>query len=353
MRTMSEPHSPPPRPIGANAMNGSRPVGANAMNGSRSIGANFTDGAADAVAVSPHHMGKIARDVAQAGDEGLMDTLRGWLRLLRRSKGSETVREALEELIEDRNESGIPIDDQERVLLGNILHLREQTAYDVMVPRADIMGVEATTGQDELTELFIKCGHSRLPVYRGNLDDVIGMVHIKDILAAGRVDKAFQLQRLVRRVLFVSPSMRVMDLLLEMRLKRTHMALVVDEYGGIDGLVTIEDLVEQIVGEIEDEHDRNVEPDMVVRPDGVIEADARTSIEEFEQAVGPVLTEEEREDVDTLGGLVFFVAGRVPSRGELIVHVSGLEFEVVDADPRRIKWLRVRRAAQPGVAESA
>lgn len=342
MRTMSEPHSPPPRPIGANA-----------TNGSRAIGANFTDGAVDVAATSPHHMGKIARDAAQAGDDGLMDTLRGWMRLLRRSKGSETVREALEELIEDRNESGIPIDDQERVLLGNILHLREQTAYDVMVPRADIVGVEAATGHDELTELFIKCGHSRLPVYRGNLDDVIGMVHIKDILAAGRVDKAFQLQRLVRRVLFVSPSMRVMDLLLEMRLKRTHMALVVDEYGGIDGLVTIEDLVEQIVGEIEDEHDRNVEPDMVVRPDGVIEADARTSIEEFEQAVGPVLTEEEREDVDTLGGLVFFVAGRVPSRGELIVHVSGLEFEVVDADPRRIKWLRVRRAAQPGAAESA
>lgn len=353
MRTMSEPHSPPPRSIGANIVNDHRSIGANTVHESRPVGAALADGAVETAVASPHHMGKIARDAAQAGDEGLLDTLRGWLRLLRRSKGSETVREALEELIEDRNESGIPIDDQERVLLGNILHLREQTAYDVMVPRADIVGIDADTGQDGLTELFIKCGHSRLPVYRGNLDDVIGMVHIKDILAAGRVDKAFQLQRLVRRVLFVSPSMRVMDLLLEMRLKRTHMALVVDEYGGIDGLVTIEDLVEQIVGEIEDEHDRNVEPDMVVRPDGVIEADARTPIEEFEEAVGPVLTEEEREDVDTLGGLVFFVAGRVPSRGELIGHVSGLEFEVVDADPRRIKWLRVRRAAPSAVAESA
>ena len=331
MRTMSEPHSPPPR----------------------SIGANHNGAGAEGAANNNHHVGKIARDAGNTGDDSLLDTLRGWLRLLRRSKGSETVREALEELIEDRDDAGIPIDEQERVLLGNILHLREQTAYDVMVPRADIVGIEAGTGQDELTELFTKCGHSRLPVYRGSLDDVIGMVHIKDILAATRVDKPFQLQRLVRRVLFVSPALRVMELLLEMRLKRTHMALVVDEYGGIDGLVTIEDLVEQIVGEIEDEHDRAVEPDMVVRPDGVIEADARTSIEEFEQAVGPVLTEEERDDVDTLGGLVFFIAGRVPSRGELIGHPSGLEFEVVDADPRRIKWLRVRKMVAQAQAETA
>lgn len=342
MRTMSEPHSPPPRSFGAVQADGARPVGT-----------AFVNGAADPAAGSSHHVGKIARDAAHAGDDGLLDTLRGWLRLLRRSKGSETVREALEELIEDRDDAGIPIDDQERVLLGNILHLREQTAYDVMVPRADIVGVDAETALPDLTELFIKCGHSRLPVYRGNLDDVVGMVHIKDILSASRVDKPLQLQRLVRRVLFVSPAMRVMDLLLEMRIKRTHMALVVDEYGGIDGLVTIEDVVEQIVGEIEDEHDRAVDPDMVVRPDGVIEADARTPIEEFEEVVGPMLTDEERDDVDTLGGLVFFVAGRVPSRGELIAHPSGLEFEVVDADPRRIKWLRVRRTPSPVAAESA
>jgi magnesium and cobalt transporter len=288
-----------------------------------------------------------------AKDDSLIDTLRGWMRALRRSKGSETVREALEGLIEDRDESGIPIDDHERKLLGNILHLRDVSADDVMVPRADIIAVDSAISRDELIDLFTKCGHSRLPVYRGTLDDVVGMVHIKDVLAAGRVDKAFQLSRIVRRVLFVSPSMRVLDLMLEMRLKRTHMALVVDEYGGIDGLLTIEDVVEQIVGQIEDEHDRAVEPDMVVRADGVIEADARTSIEEFEEAVGPVLTEEEREDVETLGGLVFFIAGRVPSRGELILHASGLEFEVVDADPRRIKRLRVRKVATEAASETA
>ncbi len=328
MRTMSEPHSPPPREAGAIQLKSPRAAGANTVRLARENGAS-------------------------SSDETLIDTIRGWMRTLRRQRGSETVREALEELIEDRDDAGIPIDEQERVLLGNILHLRERSAYDVMVPRADIVGVDADTKLDELIELFTKCGHSRLPVYRGRLDDVIGMVHIKDVLAASRLDKPFQLSRIVRRVLFVSPSMRVMDMLLEMRLKRTHMALVVDEYGGIDGLVTIEDLVEQIVGEIEDEHDRAVEPDMVVRPDGVIEADARTPIEEFEGVVGQMLTEEEREDVDTLGGLVFFIAGRVPSRGELIAHPSGLEFEVVDADPRRIKWLRVRKVSPQPEAETA
>ncbi len=140
----------------------------------------------------------------------------------------------------------------------------------------------------------------------------------------------------------MAPSIRVLDLLLEMRLKRTHMALVVDEYGGIDGLVTIEDLVEQITGEIEDEHDTDAEPDFVERADGVVEADARVPLVDFEARVGPLFSDEEREENDTLGGLVSFMAGRVPARGELISHASGIEFEVVDADPRRIKRLRVR-----------
>jgi CBS domain containing-hemolysin-like protein len=286
-------------------------------------------------------------------DESLLRAVRGWLRARRRPKGGETVREALEELIEERDSSEVLIDEHERQLLGNILHLRDVTANDVSVPRADIIAVEAKTPLDELIKLFIECGHSRLPVYRRVLDDVIGMVHIKDLLEILGQNKPFNLPRMVRRVQFVAPSMRVTDLLLEMRLKRAHLALVVDEYGGIDGLVTIEDLVEQIVGEIEDEHDRAVEPDMVVRPDGIIEADARTSIEEFEEVVGQVLTEEERDDVDTLGGLVFFIAGRVPSRGELIGHPSGLEFEVVDADPRRIKWLRVRKGVAAPASETA
>jgi CBS domain containing-hemolysin-like protein len=266
---------------------------------------------------------------------------------LRRSKSGESVRETLEELFEEREEAEIPIDEHERRLLGNILQLRDVTAYDVMVPRADIVAVDTKVTLAGLIDVINAKGHSRYPVFRGTLDDAVGLVHIKDVLMLVASGKPFSLQRIVRKVLFVSPSIRLLDLLLEMRLKRTHMALVVDEYGGIDGLMTIEDVVEQIVGEIEDEHDRTVEPDYIERPDGVIEADARVPIEDLEARVGPLLTEEQREDVDTLGGLVFFLAGRVPSRGELITHPSGLEFEVIDADPRRIKRLRVRNVPKP------
>ncbi|AVM75330.1 Hemolysin C [Magnetospirillum gryphiswaldense MSR-1] len=333
---MSEPHSRPPRDNGAN-VKVSRDNGAN-VKVSRDNGANVKVSRDGGMGVkNPPETG------GAAGDDSLVAMVRGWVRALRRAKGGESVREALEDLIDDRDDTGIPIDDHERILLGNILHLRDVTAYDVMVPRADIQGVEDGTTLDDLIDLFIRCGHSRLPVHRGTLDDIIGMVHIKDVLAATRSDQSFHLPHIMRRVLFVSPAMRVPDMLLEMRLKRTHMALVVDEYGGIDGLVTTEDLVEQIVGEIEDEHDEHDDPVMSIAADGTIEADARASIEEFEAALGAVLTDEERDEVDTLGGLVFFIAGRIPSRGELIVHSSGLEFEVVDADPRRIKWLRVRR----------
>ncbi len=294
------------------------------------------------------------RESGAEDDRPFVQALRGWFRGLRRPRNGESVRDTLEELIEEREDAEIPIDEHERLLLGNILHLRDVTAHDVMVPRADIVAVDSRMPFTEMVELFNREGHSRMPVFRGTLDDVVGMVHIKDVLLAVAAGKAPAPIRLQRKVLFVSPSIRVLDLLLEMRLKRTHMAMVVDEYGGIDGLVTIEDLVEQIVGEIEDEHDLDEEPEMSVRPDGIVEADARTPIEDFEERVGQVLTEEEREDVDTLGGLVFFLAGRVPSRGELVTHPnSGMEFEVVDADPRRIKRLRVRNLPARPATESA
>ena len=185
-------------------------------------------------------------------------------------------------------------------------------------------------------------GHSRFPVYRETLDDAMGMIHIKDVLPWRGNDKDFVPSRVLRQVLFVAPSMQVLELLLEMRVKRSHMALVVDEFGGVDGLVTIEDLVEEIVGEIEDEHDRADEPHLVRNEDGTLDADARVPVETIEGIAGAVFTDEEREDVETLGGLVVALAGRVPIRGELIAHGSGLEFEVVDADPRRVKRVRVR-----------
>lgn len=261
-------------------------------------------------------------------------------RLIR--NGEESPRDSLDELMEEREEAEIPLTENERLLLANILSLRDRSVEDVMVPRADIVGVEGRTSLDEVIQTMTREGHSRLPVYRDTLDDAIGMVHIRDVLAWREDEATFRLSRILRRVLFVAPSMKVLELLLEMRVKRVHMALVVDEFGGVDGLVTIEDLVEEIVGEIEDEHDRMPEPGLLRRPDGTLDADARTPIEALEDAFGPILTDEEREEIDTLGGLVFSLAGRVPIRGELIAHSSGVEFEILDADPRRVRRLRVR-----------
>jgi CBS domain containing-hemolysin-like protein len=234
-------------------------------------------------------------------------------------------------------------DPQERALLANISRLRGKTASDVMVPRADIVAMEASLTLDQAIATIQREGHSRYPVYQRSLDDVIGMVHIKDVVGwLGKKD--FSLQAVLRKPLFVAPSIPVLDLLLQMRQQRMHLALVVDEHGGIDGLVTIEDLVETIVGDIADEHDEVAAPQMIERPDGTVDLDARLPIAAFEARFGPVLTEEEREqDLDTVGGLVFTLGGRVPVRGEVLTHSSGLEFRVLDADPRRIKRLRVRR----------
>src|SRR5688572_2298962 len=205
-------------------------------------------------------------------------------RLLRR-RGDASLADAIEELIEEGEveEPEEPISAEERILLLNILKLRGRTADDVMVPRADIVAAPADITLDGLVKLLVEEGHSRLPVYRETLDDVIGMVHMKDVLVdLARREQPFDLSRMLREVLFVAPSARLLDLLLEMRLKRVHMALVVDEFGGIDGLLTIEDVVEEIVGEIEDEHDVVEQPKVVQRPDGTVLADARATIEEFE-----------------------------------------------------------------------
>ena len=282
-------------------------------------------------------------------ESGPISTLSRWVRgLFGYRNGNASVRDALEELIEERDEAEVPIDDEERLLLANILELNDRTIHDVMVPSADIIGVEIGSGIDQVIELITREGHSRLPVYRETLDDATGFIHIKDVVAWRGRDKEFNLADIQRKLLFVSPSMQVLELLLEMRVQRRHMALVVDEYGGVDGLVTIEDLVEEIVGEIEDEHDRSEEPDLFRREDGAIDAEARVRIDDLEELVGVFVSDEEREDIDTLGGLVFSLAGRVPVRGELIGHPSGLEFEVLDADPRRIKRLRVSAAAGDG-----
>jgi CBS domain containing-hemolysin-like protein len=284
----------------------------------------------------------------------------GRIQGLLRKREQESVRDRVEELLDSERgdtrdspgegESGL--DPHERILLGNVLRLRDKTAYDVMVPRADILAMPVDLTLDQAIKLIQREGHSRFPVYRGNLDEIVGMVHIKDVFASvGRDTAAFSLQKILRKPLLVVPTIPVLDLLLQMRAQRIHMALVVDEYGGIDGLVTIEDLVETIVGDISDEHDEVASPTIVERPDGTLELDARTTVEAFEERLGAVLTEEERAaDIDTVGGLVFTLAGRVPARGELISHVSGLEFRVLEADARRIRRLRVRRPGAVGEA---
>jgi len=222
-----------------------------------------------------------------------------------------------------------------------------------MVPRADVVAVDVETSLAELVGTMTEQAHSRIPVFRENLDDALGMVHIKDVLAWRGKDEDFQLAKILRRVLFVSPFMRVLELLLEMRMERCHMALVVDEFGGVDGLVTIEDLVEEIVGEIQDEHDKTQDPVLTKRGDGTWDADSRVTIEDLENAVGAFVTEDEREENDTIGGLVFSLAGHIPVRGEVVGHPSGVEFEVVDAGPRSIRRVRIRGASGVGTLEAS
>jgi magnesium and cobalt transporter len=284
------------------------------------------------------------------------DGLLSRLQSLLRKKSADSVRGQMEALVEGREyHSGgdgallVPeLDAQERALLTNVLKLRGKTAADVMVPRADIVAMPEDLTLEQAIRLIQREGHSRFPVYREQLDEVVGMVHIKDVFASVGREAPFSMAAVLRRPLFVVPSIPVLDLLLQMRQARMHLALVVDEYGGIDGLVTIEDLVETIVGDISDEHDEDRPPQIVERPDGLIDLDARTPIELFETRLGTVLTDDERDqDIDTVGGLVFTLAGRVPAKGELVSHSSGLEFRVLDADPRRIRRLRVRR---PGIA---
>ena len=286
------------------------------------------------------------RSEPQSDEAKSRRSLKNLFRLWRRRGGETDLRDAIEELIEESEEAEpgeAALDSGESDLLLNVLKFGELTAYDVMVPRADIKAVAEDVDLRGLIQMVREFGHSRLPVFAENLDDIIGVVHIKDVLPSIFEPDKFQLKRILREPVFVAPSVRLLDLLLQMRLARAHMVLVVDEFGGTDGLVTIEDLVEQIIGEIEDEHDVVRGPNLVERPDGTLIANARTTISDFEERVGPILTEEEREsDIDTLGGLVMSLTDRVPARGELVTHPSGIAFEVLDADPRRIKRLRVR-----------
>jgi CBS domain containing-hemolysin-like protein len=254
-----------------------------------------------------------------------------------------TLRDQIEEAIEEAEDARPVAGDlspPERQMLRNLLHFGDQTAGDIAVTRGDIVAVPSGISFDELIAAFAEAGHSRLPVYGASLDQVVGMVHIKDVFIA-RFDASRDrsLPALMREPLFVPESMGVIELLARMRAQRTHLAIVVDEFGGTEGLVTIEDVVEEIVGDIEDEHDEAEAGMLTMLDDGLWEADARVELEELAQAVDPRLSSDE-DEVDTLGGLVFLLAGHIPAKGECVNHPSGWKLEAVDSDPRRI--IRVR-----------
>src|SRR5690349_13889454 len=251
---------------------------------------------------------------------GSLSRLRTLFRLLRRPRGPRGSAETMDALIAAAAlEDLTPITPQERFLIGNILKVHDRNAADVMVPRVDIVALDVDEPFAEIVKCMVEQGHSRVPVYRETLDDVIGFVHVKDVLAPVADRRPGKLSRLLRKVLYVAPAVPILDLLVQMRQARTHTAMVVDEFGGIDGLVTIEDVIEEIVGEIEDEHDVDAPPVLIERPDGSIIADARIPIDAIEEQHGTRLRPPGEEDaVDTLGGLVFTLAGRVPKRGEII-----------------------------------
>ncbi len=228
-----------------------------------------------------------------------------------------------------------------------MINLRRMRVEDVAIPTAEIVSVSNTIAKDELVQVFRDSGLTRIPVYEGTLDTPLGFAHLKDFaLTHGFNGNStdFDLTSMLRPLLFVPPSMPIGVLLTKMQTERRHMALVIDEYGGVDGLLTIEDLIEQVVGEIADEHDTDEDQQWIEEKPGCYTAQARTPLDEFEAEIGRSLTNHEDiddEEIDTLGGLVFVLSGRVPARGEMVSHPDGLEFEVIDADPRRIKRLRV------------
>jgi CBS domain containing-hemolysin-like protein len=284
--------------------------------------------------------------MATRQDEGGSRIWRGMRHLIFGEDSEPTLREEIEEAIDEAEESqgshsvAGDLTPTERQMLRNLLHFGEQTAGDICVTRGDIMAVSSSISFDDLIRAFADAGHSRLPVYGESLDEVVGMVHIKDVFMANvDASKDRSLAALMREPLFVPESMGVLELLARMRSQRIHLAIVVDEFGGTEGLVTIEDVVEEIVGEIEDEHDEAEQGMLTMLDDGLWEADARLELEELASSVDPRLSSEE-DEVDTLGGLVFLLAGHIPAKGECVTHPSGWKLEAVDSDPRRI--IRVR-----------
>jgi CBS domain containing-hemolysin-like protein len=290
----------------------------------------------------------------RSDDAGGSRLWRGMRHLIFGDESEPTLREEIEEAIDEAEDSRPVAGDlspTERQMLRNLLHFGEQTAGDICVTRGDIMAVRNDISFEDLVRAFVDAGHSRLPVYSESLDEVCGMVHIKDVFIANHdPSKDRSLTALMREPLFVPESMGVIELLARMRSQRIHLAIVVDEFGGTEGLVTIEDVVEEIVGEIEDEHDEEAPGMLIPIEDGIWDADARAELEEVAETIDARLGVVE-EDVDTLGGLATVLAGHVPQQGEIIEHPSGWRLEVTDSDSRRVSRLRLHAPEETALTE--
>lgn len=258
----------------------------------------------------------------------------------------------LENLIEEDQanpEDKVPDDNSELALVANVLGLKELTAADIMVPRVDIVAAKADTTLDEFIDIFSKTSFSQIPIYNNTLDDVIGIVRVRDFLPYIKNPKSFNIKSLLKEVIYVVPSIQILELLVEIKSSANHMALVVDEFGGIDGLVTLQDVVSEIVGEIQ--QNRDIFPQVITRPDGSFVANGKMLLTECKEMLGvdllePYAQDGELPDVETLAGLTMLMAERMPTRGEILMHPSGIEFEIADADQRQVKRIIIRKPQQ-------
>lgn len=284
-----------------------------------------------------------SNDILEKKRHSILDRV---LKILPFHSPKTSLEKSVVDLIEEHDAEGEKIGSEERVMLSNLFSFGELTVEDVMIPRGDIIAIEEGISLDELRDVIAEKEHTRMPVYRNSLDDVVGFLHIKGLIPFIGKRKDFVLEDMVREILFVPPSMKIIDLLKKMRLSRVHIALVVDEYGGTDGLVTIEDLVEEIVGEIKDEYDDQEEgqDDFVVLDDGAVETSPRMTIEQLEEVFSVTISvDKEDEDFETLGGLIYALTERVPETDEVISHHSGLQFKVLDADERSVKRIHISK----------
>ncbi len=290
-----------------------------------------------------------ARAPVKPASQPLLQAIRGWLRHSLRSAKDSSLKEALEEAIEEHEIQGDErLAPEEKIMLHNVLTFGDTKVSDIMVPRTDICAVPREIDWPQLNRHIMEMRHTRIPVYEETLDSMKGFIHVKDLLPLLSGEASFEMGKVLRPLLYVPPSMRIIDLLVMMRQAGSHMAIVVDEYGGTDGLVTMEDLFEEIVGDIQDEHDDEEDSDDKITKlsETSYEVNARIPIEVLERELGlNLITEEKEGEFDTLGGLIFFQLGRVPARGEIVRHVSGIRFEIVEADPRRIRKVRILTAS--------